>query len=253
VAYGDGPNTYSYVRSRPLADADPLGQRGQATAPPAHITVPRPKQVGVNPPVFGPPLPPGYQPPIPPVEVGVPIGIDIDHRWPSVDCIFESSGAEAERGLGYTPPQNGIFRPGISHPFELLGKCEEISKGKCDRITLGGHGIRDGCGIRAGDIDVFGTRKGKCSADFDSVGACLRDRLKPGGYIRICSCGTDHDADDPAEASACAQRIATLTESTVCYCKKHAYLGISYSWAPPNYCTCENDDWACVPPNRSGF
>jgi RHS repeat-associated protein len=179
---------------------------------------------------------------------------DLESNYPNgsgrTDCIFEGAGAPRDTFPGdpWVPPP-GIYKPGITDPVSLrqVACGGSIPANTCDRITLSGHGIANGCGIRAvtpsgGSTDIIGTRNCKKSPQYDPTITCLKSRLKPGGYVRICSCS---DPKTPSATSACAQDMADAIGVTVCYC----IGGNQPSGAGPfdTYCHCMGE-WACTSP-----
>ena len=221
---GSKSNLYEYVGGRPFFYVDPNGLEM------------------IRPPHVGPPYEWPNEPYVPPQSE---LNYDFDtvfNKKSGTECIFET--VDTPKVSGYDPADPpGIYKPGIKDASGLPGglrhACGQIPANTCDRITLSGHGIAGGCGIRTDETgDVFGIRCNKKSPDFDHALDCLESRLKPGGYVRICSC-----AHDESSASACAQTMADQIQATVCYCHGDgtAPRGIL------QYCQCVGT-WVCKPP-----
>ena len=86
---------------------------------------------------------------------------------------------------------------------------------------------------------------------FPDISECFDDRLKkPGGYIRICSCGGYANGRPVAGQLDCAQEIANETQRKVCVCTVPAALAVDLTGQAPNmYCDCEPPSaWKCVDP-----
>lgn len=170
------------------------------------------------------------------------------------DCIFEAQGCP-RMPWDLDPP--GLVLPGnIVSADGLREHCLSVDNHACDRITLGGHGIRDGCGfkmqltypdrvvIKILERDLYSIRCGRRSDQFDYISKCFNDKIKPGGYIRICSCGFDEPGKEEV-APECAQEMADETQTKVCCCTKKA--DFAFPGLPKRYCHCEGK-WDCKLP-----
>jgi hypothetical protein len=176
-------------------------------------------------------------------------------RWspPYIHCIFQAQGCP--QPPPWVPePRGRNFIKDIVTPDDLHKKCDKLSNEYCDVLTLGGHGIRDGCGFKSRDpegkeTDVYSIRCGKKSDKFGDISKCFKDKVKPGGYIRICSCGF---YENPKKAAQCAQDMADETQRTVCYCPNMVDFGQKQIGTPDydlddDYCHC-TVPWDCKSP-----
>jgi hypothetical protein len=197
LGYHDGFNLYQYVSSSPMNWVDTFGEQQ---------------------------IDPGDVPP------------DVDGRDEPTDCTFECAGSP--KAVGGPPP--GIFEPGLD-PDTLLKACTCLPKSSCSKITVGGHGAADAgvCVTTPGDDgpvyhDCFGCRRGRLTKHFGRIAACFKQRLQPGGYVRICSCG----GWNPQTFDECLKRMARIIGAKVCACSGAATSN------DERYCVCKGK-WVC--------